>query len=276
MSRRYAAALGGIVRTLSAPLGLRQRERTLARLMADFERQGMAGIDTTRGALKLYTLRSAHCASAARRFFDDEPETLAWIDTFAPGSCFLDVGANIGIYTLYAALDPGLKVIAVEPNGINFGLLIEHLAANGLDTNVTALCVALGARSGLAPLNMRQLVAGAGGAALGDLPLHDDGFTFSQAVPCYTVGELVTRFELPPPRYIKIDVDGTEQDIIAGAETVLHACESILMEVEHRSAEDIESTLEGPLREHGFEEIEDARRRGSGRNRLYRNTRFSA
>ena len=49
-----------------------------------------------------------------------EPETIAWIDSFEPGTCFWDVGANVGVYSLYAgSLDRDIKILAFEPHEAN-------------------------------------------------------------------------------------------------------------------------------------------------------------
>lgn len=278
MSRSFAALAGALVRGVTAPLSARQKSRTVARVIERLERDSLASIACPRGTVRMHALRSAHCASTVARFFTDEPETLAWIDGFADGGVFLDVGANVGLYTLYAALNPALEVIAIEPNGINFGVLIEHLALNPCAARVIPLCAALGARSGLERLHMQQVGAGVGGAVLGDAFAAQRSAppSYSQAVPVYALDDLLRTFALPAPRYIKIDVDGTEQDILAGARASLPQVESLLMEVEHRSADAIERDLEGPLRELGFVEDGAVRASGSGRNRLYRNQRRRA
>ncbi len=278
MSRTFAALSRALIRGVTAPMSSRQRNRTVARLIESLEIDSIAVIDCARGQLRMHALRSAHCASTVARFFTDEPETLAYIDTFADGGVFLDIGANIGIYTLYAALNPALQVVAVEPNGINFGLLVEHLALNPVTQGVTPLCIALAAHSGLEQLHMRQVGAGVGGAALGGAfaDQRDEPPSYSQTVITYALDDLVGTLGLPVPRYIKMDVDGTEQDILTGARRTLPQVESLLMEVEHRSPAAIERELEGPLRELGFIEDERARASGSGRNRLYRNASWAA
>ena len=77
------------------------------------------------------------------------------------------------------------------------------------------------------------------------------------------------KFGLPAPTYIKIDVDGLEPDILRGARRTLAGVESVMMEVEHRSDDDIEQGLVTPLRELGLIEDLKIRTMGSGRNRLY-------
>ena len=51
-----------------------------------------------------------------------EPETLNWISSFDPGDNLLDIGANIGIYSPFAAAR-NHKVISLEPDALNYALL---------------------------------------------------------------------------------------------------------------------------------------------------------
>ena len=50
----------------------------------------------------------------ASSFFEKEPETVAWIDDFSEGSIYYDVGANIGIYSLYASIHKKCKTYALS------------------------------------------------------------------------------------------------------------------------------------------------------------------
>lgn len=271
MSRSIAAALLGVVRTATAPLSHRQRDRVNARLIEGLERGGIAALETPHGVQRMLRLRSAHCATQIERFFTDEPETLAWIDAFAADDVLLDVGANIGSYTLYAALAPTRRVVAVEPNGINFGVLVEHLAMNGVGERVVPLCVALGARTGLERLHMSQAEAGAGGASLGETyhEVRDTTPAFSQAMLTYTVDDLFERFDLPAPTHMKLDVDGTEHEILAGAAQTLRRLDSVLVEDEARGGRDFDSAIRAPLADAGL--VEDTQAGGAPhRNRVFR------
>ena len=58
----------------------------------------------------------------AKTYSIKEPDTLDWLDSFEPGSCYFDLGANIGQYSLYPAKKYGdkVRVYAFEPQGLNF------------------------------------------------------------------------------------------------------------------------------------------------------------
>jgi FkbM family methyltransferase len=77
----------------------------------------------------------------------DHPEMLAWRRVMRPGDLFVDVGANIGSYAIWAG-ELGAEVIALEPADDTFALLVENVALNGY--RIEALQAAAGAACGTA------------------------------------------------------------------------------------------------------------------------------
>src|SRR5438128_1022857 len=67
-----------------------------------------------------------------REFATLEPETLAWIDAFQPPCRFWDIGANIGVFSIYAGLRAGIEVHAFEPAASSYGALCRNIEANQL------------------------------------------------------------------------------------------------------------------------------------------------
>jgi hypothetical protein len=78
----------------------------------------------------------------ADTFFTKEPETIEWIDGFKHGEVLFDIGANIGLYSIYAA-KTGIKVLAFEPESQNYALLNKNVFLNRCADNVMCLNVAL-------------------------------------------------------------------------------------------------------------------------------------
>src|SRR3990172_115673 len=72
-----------------------------------------------------------------------EPETLEWIDSFADSAVLFDIGANIGVFSLYAALHRNCDVYAFEPEAKNYACLNKNIFLNKLGRRVRALNVAL-------------------------------------------------------------------------------------------------------------------------------------
>ena len=77
----------------------------------------------------------------------DHPEMLAWRRILRPGDLFLDVGANVGSYTIWAG-ELGADVIALEPAPDTYDLLLENIGLNGYRTE--AIQAAAGAACGTA------------------------------------------------------------------------------------------------------------------------------
>ncbi len=68
----------------------------------------------------------------AETFSTKEPETLEWIDGMPPGSVLWDIGANVGLYSCYAAAARGCRVVSFEPSIFNLETLARNVYLNGL------------------------------------------------------------------------------------------------------------------------------------------------
>ena len=64
----------------------------------------------------------------AQHLLDKEPITIEWILGFTPGDVLIDVGANVGTYSMFAAVMRDAKVYAFEPEAQNFALLNRNIA----------------------------------------------------------------------------------------------------------------------------------------------------
>ena len=72
-------------------------------------------------------------------FFTTEPETLEWIDSFNDNKkiIFWDVGANIGLYSIYTALKyPDIEIISFEPSTSNLRVLSRNISINKLEEKI--------------------------------------------------------------------------------------------------------------------------------------------
>lgn len=96
-----------------------------------------------------------------RTMYTKEPETIEWIKSFSKSDVFLDVGANVGIYSIYASVVHDLKVIAVEPMVSNFYLLSLNLEKNP-EADILPLPIGLSRKSELASW-MPSIAVGDGG-----------------------------------------------------------------------------------------------------------------
>jgi FkbM family methyltransferase len=134
-----------------------------------------------------------------------------------PGNTFLDIGANVGFYTLLAARlvgDRG-RVIAIEPNPKTFLRLKETIEANGI-ANVLALNLGLGRERGRLSLFTNPV----GDNDTATMVKHDG--LASVTVEVFTLDEIAAAHEIEGIDYLKIDVDGFEPDVFAGAKGLLN------------------------------------------------------
>lgn len=168
--------------------------------------------------------------------FDKEPVTLEWIAEFDPGAVLVDVGANVGMYALWAAKTRDARVYAFEPEAQNFALLNRNIHLNAISHRVRAYCVALSDHSGLGELHLSRFMAGGSSHSLDERvdPFHRPAApAFTQGSVAAALDQLVASGALPPPEHLKIDVDGFEPRVVRGALQTLRsgAVRSLLVEV---------------------------------------------
>jgi FkbM family methyltransferase len=183
-------------------------------------------------------------ASAMERFRiatyeSKEPETLDWIDEhFAAGDTLYDIGANVGVYSVYAALrSPKGRVFAFEPSVHNCAALIENARLNGL-ANLASCCFPISAGRTFGWFHLSTIMAGSSMHAFEreDLMLgFGERSVMAQGGVSTSLDELLAD-GFPPPSLIKIDVDGLETDILRGARDTLHCASlrSVLVELNWR------------------------------------------
>lgn len=130
----------------------------------------------------------------------------------APGSTVIDVGANIGYFTRAFAewVGPEGRVLAVEPEPRNVASLRRRLRKAGLDGRVEVLEGVAAERSGAFRLAVNPTHPG-------DHKLSEDGVE----VQGWSIDDLIDQRPGRRVSFIKIDVQGAEDQVIAGAERLL-------------------------------------------------------
>lgn len=140
-----------------------------------------------------------------------------------PGSVFYDVGANAGFFSLLASamVGPAGRVVAVEPLPENVALLRDHIARNRL-RNVMVVEAAAARAAGTVRFN--------------DGPSRRMGHVTAdgaRTVRAVSLSELAASGAVPAPHCIKIDVEGGEVDVLAGAAELIEACRPVLLIATH-------------------------------------------
>jgi FkbM family methyltransferase len=194
---------------------------------------------------------SAVSVKRAETVLQKEPGTIAWLDSFSPGDIFWDIGSNIGVYALYAAMLRNCRVLAFEPAAANYFGLNNNILLNGADELIQAFCVALDRNCRLDAMRMRDNVVGSALHVFGE----SRDFRGKVFVPAWLQGALsvsidalVEQFDAPVPNHIKIDVDGLEVAVVeGGARTFANPdLRSVLVEVDmndHAEVDKISSVL---------------------------------
>ncbi len=143
----------------------------------------------------------------------------------SPGDCFLDVGANVGAYTLLGArlVGPTGTVIAVEPAPGTLFALHTTIGINGIGNIVDLHECALGAQSGRAFLHLGRT---SGHSSL----LHIPGGTAERVEIAVATGTDILGNEVPT--LIKIDVEGWELEVLDGLRAVFELHKGIVVIVE--------------------------------------------
>jgi FkbM family methyltransferase len=159
-----------------------------------------------------------------------EAGTMEWIDKHVkPGERFLDIGANVGIYTLAAAHRVGSagRVYAVEPHKPNAVSLMRNVLKNGLQDRVDVLTLALSDQRMIATFNYKDLWPSSTGSQLGATNVSGKEFKVaaSELVFGLSVDELIETDAIAAPHHVKIDVDGIELPILRGMSKLLASAE---------------------------------------------------
>lgn len=202
-------------------------------------------------------------------FWEKEPETIEWIKGFKnffnrnKSATFIDIGANIGLYSLYAAyLYPDMTIFAIEPDMLNYISLLQNIHSNDFK-NIIPLHVAMdswfGVKSFMPPVDNddnKIYQAGMSGGKLinrvessgrenntladgnpaaRENSLASENFTFPnnfKKIFALTLDSLY--YFCNTVDFVKIDVDGNEYDILFGMRKTCAYVKSILVEMDTR------------------------------------------
>jgi len=197
-----------------------------------------------RGLALLFAIPNALSKYRAETFSIKEPATLQWIDSMPNGSILWDIGANVGLYSCYAAKRRGCRVFAFEPSPFNLELLARNIFLNDLTDQITVVPLPLSDTLARGTLNMTNTEWGGALSTFGKAYGHD-GEALHNVFEFSTVGismvDAVALLNVPQPDYIKIDVDGIEHLILKGGKSVLLKTKGVLIEINDRFTAQAES-----------------------------------
>ena len=151
-----------------------------------------------------------------------EPETIKFINNLTDGSVFFDIGANIGIYSVYAAIKkPNLKIFAFEPSTSNLSILSRNIYVNKLQEKISIIQLPLGVKDLNIDIISESFFEEGGSMSSFATNLGFDGKKFKAINKYKIIGTsldfLIKNKVIPQPNAIKLDVDGVEHLILEGS-----------------------------------------------------------
>ena len=212
------------------------------------------------------------CYYRVNTFQTKEPETLEWIGKFKERSIFWDIGANIGLYSCYAAKKNLCKVYAFEPSIFNLEWLGRNIFLNNLVEKIVVVPIPLTEIISENTLNFSSTDWSGALTTFGQSYGHD-GKDLKKVFEFPTLGlsmnDVKNLLKITQPDYIKIDVDGIEHLILKGGEKVLLNTKELLIEVNEKFDQQKNNCVKY-LKELGFSLKEKKR------SDLFKNTDFSS
>lgn len=168
-------------------------------------------------------------SQVTKDFFNKEPETIEWIDNFKIKNgkiIFWDIGANIGIYSIYAALKhKNIEIISFEPSTSNLRILSRNISINKLEEKIIINQFPLSnKRNKYLLFKENKFMEGLGMHSWGENFNYEGKSLKSEnkyKIYGTDINYLIDKKILKIPDFIKIDVDGIEHLILKGASKYL-------------------------------------------------------
>ena len=160
-------------------------------------------------------------------FKTKEAEVRKYINNYLNnGDVFFDIGANIGVFSIYAGKrHDKLEIYSFEPEYSNLHYLKENVVKNDLMDRINIYSVAVSDQDAISMLNIQDLTPGAAvhTESKEDIELTDEGYKviWREGIATITLDRFCTDQNVIP-NAIKIDTDGNEAKILSGATKVLN------------------------------------------------------
>jgi FkbM family methyltransferase len=124
----------------------------------------------------------------------------------------IDLGANVGYFTLYSAFRyPHCKILSFEPFPRNFRVLENNIRQNSL-TNCTAVQCAVCGRSGDAVFGVETAIENPTEPHIVENLAPDEKNFFT--VPCLSLDDVIEKHSIEKIGLLKIDIEGSEYDVL--------------------------------------------------------------
>ena len=168
----------------------------------------------------------------AKSLLTEEPLMITWIRSMHRDDVVLDVGANVGIYTIPIAKRVQ-TVYACELDPLNIAILKENMFLNGVTENVVVLPFACGDSAKIVDVKFRDLAYGdalqliEGGDPQNTRLGHQN---HSSKVVQFSLDDIFVKLDLARPNKVKIDVDGNEITVLQGMKDLIRGANEVYFE----------------------------------------------
>lgn len=166
-----------------------------------------------------------------KSFYDEEPLMIEWLNTFNENDIFLDIGANVGTYTL-PAISKSKFVYACELDPKNNSILFENILLNNFQDKCLILNFGLNENNSIEEIFYRDNSVGDALQSIARkqvIPtLENNPFKMKQIL--FSLDFIFENFQLSKPNKIKIDVDGNELRVFKGGEKTILSADEIYYE----------------------------------------------
>ena len=177
------------------------------------------------------------CEWRVETLYTKERSLINWVETCGGTGSFFDIGANVGLFSLFFAKRHTGNIYAFEPSPQNLIELQKNVSLNNLDERIHIIPNALSDSSRFNSLMVSSQDAGAAFVSFGDpenVQLQGASAYTNTSVLGFSLDDMFNLGLLEElPSMIKIDVDGVEDRIIFGAQEVLRSstCRMVCIEV---------------------------------------------
>lgn len=164
-----------------------------------------------------------------------ENDLINWIDTFSKKDIFLDIGSNIGMYSIYSA-KKNILTISCEGHPANLSDFIYNIHLNKVDKNIITLPFTLSGTNKSNQFFLRDLTSSTARSTLDHKKsYYKNNFKFKPAMVMKTLSlsldKIFDEKLIPVPSKIKLDVDGFEFFILKGMNKYLSYVDEIMIEM---------------------------------------------
>jgi len=158
-------------------------------------------------------------------FYLKEREVQLFLDeNLQINDIFFDVGANIGVFSIYAAIKKNAKVYAFEPEYSNLNLLKENIIKNNLIDNIAPYSLAIGKDCRITNLHIADFTPGNAVSSISnsDLTKTNEGYNvvWKEGVMEITLDKIIKDLHIKP-KILKIDTDGNEKNVLLGSKDLI-------------------------------------------------------